>query len=264
MATTLAADIDAVETSITVNAGHDPITTGDILTVETEKMSVTGAGAGNVFPVTRGVQGTTAAAHTSGAAITVEGGAASICSKIAKDSTVTPAGYIPVPTHLFLGTCTDATSEPTWQEVSNVESITIPSPAITMLDVNNLANASGVVLQIPGLSTPGDIALVVNYWPDDPTHNELTGLIHLSKTHEVRPWKIEDQYSDTSLLRVTFAAYCTALPMPFTATAPMKLTATLRQYGEVIVERVNVSDGTIITQQRARRNGNGRRSIEAA
>jgi hypothetical protein len=264
MATTLAAECLAADTSVTLNVGHDAIATGDTLTIEAEQLLVSGAATGQTYPVERAQGGTTAADHAAGTAVTVtpaSGGAgASICSQIASgDSDVTPPGFLPVPSHVFLGTCTDSGSEPTWQEVSNVESLTIPSPAITMLDVNNLANNSGVVLQIPGLATPGDIQLVVNYWPDDPTHDELTGLIHLSKTHEIRPFKLEDQYSDTRILRVTFAAYVTALPLPFTGTAPMKLTATLRQYGDVIVERVNADDGTVISSETIRGGGRGRR-----
>jgi hypothetical protein len=251
MATTLAADMDAVETTLTVNAGHDAIATGDTLTIDTEKMTVTSVSGVNVG-VTRAQNGTTAAAHTTGAPITITPAAKSICSQIAVDPSVTPAGFLPVPTHVFLGTCADASSEPTWSEIANVESITIPSPAVSMLDVNNLANNSGVVLQIPGLATPGDIQMVINYWPDEPSHDEIAGIIKLSKTRETRPFKIESQYSADHVLRVTFAGFVTALPMPFTATAPMKLTCTLRQYGDATVERVNLSDGSIITQSAPR------------
>jgi hypothetical protein len=239
MPTTLAADISATDTTLELNTGHDAVATGDMLQIETEKVKVTG-GSGDTYQIIRGQQGTTAAAHTAGASISVT--KASICSQIAADPNVTPAGFVPVPSHVYLGTCNDASSEPTWQEISNVESLTIPSPAISMLDVNNLANASKVVLQIPGLSTPGDIALVVNYWPDDPTHNELTGLIHLSKTHEVRPFKIETEYAAGETLVVTFAAFVTALPLAFTGTGAMKLNCTLRQYGDVTVEREGAPD----------------------
>jgi hypothetical protein len=239
MPTTLAADISATDTSLTLNTGHDAVATGDTLTIEMEKVKVTG-GSGDTFTIARGQQATTAAAHVSGTAVAVT--KASICSQIAVDPTVTPAGFVPVPSHVYLGTCNDASSEPTWQEISNVESLTIPSPSISMLDVNNLANASKVVLQIPGLSTPGDIALVVNYWPDDPTHNELTGLIHLSKTREVRPFKIETEYTAGETLVVTFAAFVTALPLAFTGTGAMKLNCTLRQFGDVTVERTGAPD----------------------
>jgi hypothetical protein len=234
MAITLAADISDTDTNIQLNAGHDPVKTGDTLLVETEKMKVTG-GSGVAYTVVRAQQGTAAAAHTTGATITLT--AASICSQIAVDPSVTPGGFVPVPSHVFLGTCTDASSEPTWQEISNVESLTIPSPSVSMLDVNNLANASRVTLQIPGLSTPADIALVVNYWPDDPTHNEVTGLIHLSKTREIRPFKIETDYAEGETLVVTFAAFVTALPLAFSGAGAMKLNCTLRQYGDVTVSR---------------------------
>lgn len=246
MATSLASDIDDAATTLTVNVGHDPIAVGDHLLIDNEQMKATSV-SGVSIGVLRAQAGTTAAAHTTGAAITVTKAAASICSQIAVDPSVTPAGFLAVPTHVYVGECADAASDPTWVEIVNVESITIPSPSVAMLDVNNLANSSRTALQIPGLATPGDIQLIVNYWPDAPSHNEIEGLIRLSKTREVRPWKIEDQYSDTNILRVMFAGFVTALPMPFQGTAPMKLTATLRQYGDSVVERVNVESGEVIT-----------------
>lgn len=248
MATTLAADISATDTSVTLTGGHDPVSTNDTLTIETEKLKVTG-GAGDTFTVSRGQQGTTAAAHTAGASVTVA--AATICSQIAVDPSVTPGGFLPIPTRLYLGTCNDAVSEPSWQEVKNVESITIPSPSVAMLDVNNLANASRVTLQIPGLLTPGDIALVVNYWPDEATHNEITGLIKLAQTREIRPWKIESDYAAGETLVVTFAAYVTALPLAFTPTGAMKLNCTLKQYGNVTVTRTGAPEGMAGTRRAA-------------
>lgn len=242
MATTIAADVAIADTSIQVNVGHDPIAVGDTLTVETEEMKVTTV-AGADIGVNRAQNATAAAAHVTGTTVTITSASKSICAQIAVDPTVTPAGFVPIPTHVYLGTCTDAGSDPTWAEVKNVESITIPSPSVAMLDVNNLANASGIVLQIPGLATPGDISMVVNYWPDESSHNEIAGLIKLSQTREVRPWKIEDQYSNERILRVTFAGFITALPLPFQASAPMKLTCTLRQYGPVQVERIEVATG---------------------
>ena len=263
MATTLAADITDTDVTLTVNAGHDPIGVGDILQIETEKLKVTSSSGINVG-VTRGANGTSAAAHLADVTITITKATASICARIAVDPSVTPAGYLPVPTHVFLGTCNDATTEPTYAEVANVESITIPSPSIAMLDVNNLANNSGVVLQIPGLATPGDISLVINYWPDEPSHDEIAGIIKLSKTREIRPWKIENEYTTGKILRVTFAGFVTALPMPFTATAPMKLTATLRQYGDSTVERVDLSNGSVITLSEPREGRSWRSVLNGA
>lgn len=253
MATTIAADVAIADVSITVNIGHDPIAVGDTLTVEAEEMKVTTV-AGADIGVNRAQNATTAAAHITGTTVTITSASKSICAQIAVDPSVTPAGFVPIPTHVYLGTCTDAGSDPTWQEVKNVESITIPSPSVAMLDVNNLANASGIVLQIPGLATPGDISMVVNYWPDESSHNEIAGLIKLSQTREVRPWKIEDQYSNERILRVTFAGFITALPLPFQASAPMKLTCTLRQYGPVQVERIEVATGEpVLTSEESMR-----------
>lgn len=250
MATTLAADITTTDTTLTVNSGHDPIAVNDTLTIGTEELKVTSS-SGVSVGVLRARNGTSAAAHTTGASITVTAANASICATIASDPSVTPAGFVPIPTHVFLGTCTDAATDPTWQEVKNVESMTIPSPGVAMLDVNNLANNTGIVLQIPGLATPGDIQMLVNYWPDESSHDEISGLIKLSKTREVRPWKIEDQYSADRMLRVTFAAYVTALPLPFQASAPMKLTVTLRQYGSATVERIDITTGSPILSRAA-------------
>jgi hypothetical protein len=237
MATTLTADMDAVTTTAALNAGHDPVKANDILQIDAEKMKVTSIAGDPILTVTRAQAGTTAAAHTTGANVGITSGGASICEQIAPGGTY--PGFMPVPAYVYLGTCADSSSEPTWQEISNVESVTIASPSTAMLDVTNLNNPSRIVQQIPGLTTPGDVTLTVNYWPDDPTHDETTGLIHLSQTKEIRPYRVVCNYDLTDpskQLVVTFAGSVTGLPLNFQGTAVMKLVATIKQYGAMTVE----------------------------
>jgi hypothetical protein len=258
MATTLAAGMLVTDTVATLNAGHDPVATGDTLQIGTEKMRVTGSAGADAFNVSRGSDSTTAAAHTTGDPVTVIA-ATSICAQIAPGG-VYP-GFMPVPSYVFLGTCADSSSEPTWVQISNVESINIGAPSTAQLDVTNLNNPTRYVQQIAGLTTPGDVTLTVHYWPDDPTHCEETGLIHLSQTKEVRPYRIVclyDHSDTTKQLMVTFAGWVSSLPLNFSGSAVMNLVVTIRQYGALTVEHGNdlmpVSAGS---QSAKTRYGNG-------
>ncbi|PKN81535.1 MAG: hypothetical protein CVU47_06365 [Chloroflexi bacterium HGW-Chloroflexi-9] len=65
---TIAEALDSSETGVDMTAGHD-VAAGDTIFIDSEQMDVT-AVATNTATVTRGVNGTTAATHDSGAAIT--------------------------------------------------------------------------------------------------------------------------------------------------------------------------------------------------
>lgn len=76
VATTLAAAVDSVATTLSVVSGASFPTSGtfriqvDAGTVDAEQMDVTAGQGTNTWTVTRGVDGTTAAAHSTGAAVT--------------------------------------------------------------------------------------------------------------------------------------------------------------------------------------------------
>jgi hypothetical protein len=78
--TTLSATITAAATSITVASGTNTATGGYVL-IGTELMLVTAGGGTTTLTVIRGVLGTTAAAHTSGATVTFEDGCATQLSQ---------------------------------------------------------------------------------------------------------------------------------------------------------------------------------------
>lgn len=65
---TIAEDLDTSETGVDLTAGHD-VGVGDTVIVDSEQMDVTVV-ATNTATVTRGVNGSTAATHSNGAAIT--------------------------------------------------------------------------------------------------------------------------------------------------------------------------------------------------
>lgn len=66
----------------------------------------------------------------------------------------------------------------TWATISEVRTINGPDEANDEKDVTNHSSPGGAHERVPTLGDPGQLGFTINFIPNDPTHDQNTGLIY--------------------------------------------------------------------------------------
>jgi hypothetical protein len=118
-------------------------------------------------------------------------------------------------------------SPETFTEIAEVVSIAGPNETSETLDFTHLRSTGGYREKKQSFKDAGEVALTLNFIPDNATQNHITGLRAEYQVGGVKNYKIT--YPDTSY--VIFAAYVSAIGQTANVGEKLALTVTLTVTG---------------------------------
>jgi hypothetical protein len=92
--------------------------------------------------------------------------------------------------------------------IAEVRDISGPQQSVDLVEVTNQSSPDGYEEHKPTIKRSGEVDFPVNFIPDDPTHDDTTGII--SKLNGKTLTNFRMQLNNTAGSFWSFAAYCTA------------------------------------------------------